>query len=160
MQCPSDRLAHHLDRAARALRDAHAAALAVVVVEFEALAGPELDDGVVGADAVAVVAFEAVAARQAAARFVQRVAFVEAALHFVERGLAANEVERRPHRLRRVGVVPGVELVEARHCVLGLRRSLCAMQPRIDVPRGFLPWPIATVTLRSAGTMSPPAKMP
>ena len=75
----SDCLGHHLDRAARALGHADAAALAVVVVELEALARPELDHRVVGADAVAVVALEAVAAGQAAARLEQRVGLVEAA---------------------------------------------------------------------------------
>src|SRR5205823_13036309 len=103
----SDRLRHHLDRAARALRDADAAALAVVVVEFEAAARAELDDGVVGAHAVAVVAFEAVAARQAAARLVLRRALVQSGLHFVEGRAPAREIEHRTHGLRCVGVVPG-----------------------------------------------------
>src|SRR5436189_6063974 len=57
-------LGHHLDGAARALRDADAAALAIVVVELEPVPRAELDDRVVGADAVAVVALEAVAAAQ------------------------------------------------------------------------------------------------
>jgi hypothetical protein len=44
--------------------------------------------------------------------------------------------------------------------VLGRRRIGFAAQPGVDVRAAFLPWPTATVTLRSAGTMSPPAKMP
>src|SRR5207344_1466136 len=88
--CASDLLRHHGDRAARALLGAHAAALAVVVVEAEAVARPELDHGVVGADAVAVVALEAVAAGQAAARLVERVGLVKALLHLLEGRLAAR----------------------------------------------------------------------
>src|SRR5581483_12502430 len=76
-----DGLRHHLDRAAGAFGSAQAAALAIVVVELEALARPELDHRVVGAHAVAVVALEAVAARQAAARLEERAFFVEAAQH-------------------------------------------------------------------------------
>src|SRR5215475_1153194 len=102
-----DGFRHHLDRAARALGDAEAAALAVVVVELEPLAGSELDDRVVGADAVAVVALEAVAAGQAPARFEERVCVVESALDLIERRLAPEDVEHRAHRLRRVRVVPG-----------------------------------------------------
>src|SRR5487761_2220807 len=103
-----DVLGHHLDRAARALGHADAAALAVVVVELEAQAGAELDDRVVGAHAVAVVALEAVAATQAAAGLEQRVVLGQAALHFVEAAGAPREVELRAHGLGRVAVVPGV----------------------------------------------------
>ena len=66
-------LRNHLDRAARAFGHADAAALAVVEIELEPLARPQLDHRVVGAHAVTVVALEAVAAGQAAARFEQRV---------------------------------------------------------------------------------------
>src|SRR5215468_5410288 len=99
-----DLLWHHLDRAARALGDAEAAALAVVVVELEPLAGSELDDRVVRADAVAVIALEAVAAGQAPARLEERVRLVEGALDLVERRLSPEGVEHRPYRLRRVRV--------------------------------------------------------
>src|SRR5690606_30380240 len=58
-QAGSGFLGHHRDGAGGAFGDAEAAALAVVVVDHEAPAGAELDDGVVGADAVAVVALEA-----------------------------------------------------------------------------------------------------
>src|SRR5438105_9528955 len=131
----SARLRHHLDGTAGALRHADAAALAVVVVEFEALAGPELAHRVVGADAVAVVALEAVAARQAAPRFVQRVAFVEAALNFVEARLAADDVEHRPHRLWRIGVIPGVQRFEAGRRGPRPQRRRLAAQPRVDMAR-------------------------
>ncbi len=132
---PSDRLRHHLDRAARAFRHADAAALAVVVVELEALARPELDHRVVRADAVAVVALEAVAAGQAAARLEQRVGLVEALDDLVERRRAADDVEQRAHGLRRVAVIPGIELLEGRRarasaaahrCRRAARRRCCA----------------------------------
>src|ERR1700693_6026419 len=65
-------LGPHLDRAARAFGLAQPAALAIVVVDLEALARTQLHHGVVGAHPVAVVALEAVAARQAAPRLVER----------------------------------------------------------------------------------------
>ena len=58
----SNILCHHLDGAAGAFGGAHTAALAVVIIETEAVARAELDDRIVGANAVTVVAFEAVAA--------------------------------------------------------------------------------------------------
>src|SRR5262249_20339048 len=94
----SDLLRHHGDGAAGALLGAHAAPLAVVVVEAEAVAGPELDHRVVGAHPVAVVALEAVAAGEAAARLVQRVGLVETLLHLLEGRLAPGEIKRRAHR--------------------------------------------------------------
>src|SRR5690349_8635547 len=112
-----DLLRHHLDGAAWAFLSAHAAALAIIVIELEALAGSELDHGIVRAHAVAIVALEAVAAGQAAARLVERIGLVEPALHLLEGALPAGDFEQRPHRLRRVGVVPGIELVDAREFV-------------------------------------------
>src|SRR6266480_354806 len=73
----SDCLGYHLDRSAWAFRHADAAALAVVVIELEAAAGPELDHGVIGTNAVAVVAFEAIAAGKAATCLEERVGLVE-----------------------------------------------------------------------------------
>jgi hypothetical protein len=104
----SSQLGPHLDRPARALGHAHAAALAVVEIELEALAGAELDDGVVGAHAVAVVALEAVAATQAASCLEQCVGFRQPALHFVEAAAAARELELRAQGLRGVAAVPGI----------------------------------------------------
>ena len=52
----------HLDRAAGALFNADAAALAGIVIELETLAWAYLDDCFVRADPVADVAFETVAA--------------------------------------------------------------------------------------------------
>ena len=159
----SDCLRHHLDRAARALRDAHAAALAVVVVELEALAGAELDDRVVRADAVAVVALEAVAARQAAARLESALSSSRPPCDLVEASIRRRSMSSTGRTvLRRVGVVPGVELARTSP------RSRASARGSIAPPRShasmwraaFLPWPTATVTVRSAGTMSPPAKMP
>src|SRR6266566_2115886 len=49
---------HHLDRATRTFCLADSAALAVVVIELEALAWPQLDHRIVGAHAVAVIALE------------------------------------------------------------------------------------------------------
>src|SRR5947209_4395922 len=133
-----DGLRHHGDGAARAFGDAHAAALAVVVVEFVARARPELDHRVVRTHAVTVVAFEAVAAGQASARLEQRVGLVQAAHHFLERRLTAHDIEHRTHGLWRVRVIPGIEL--ARRGGLVLRRGSVdsATQPGIDVSSGFL----------------------
>src|SRR5215813_10976064 len=133
-----DRLGYHGDGAARALGGAHAAALAEVVVELEAVARPELDHRVVGAHAVAIVAFEAVAAGETAARLVERVGLVERLDHLLEGRAAAREIESRPHRLGSIRIVPVVELVEARELVLGRRGILGAAQPRIDVARRLL----------------------
>ncbi len=105
---PLNRLRHHVDRPARTFRRAQPAALAIIEVELEALARPELDHRVVGADAVAIVAFEAIAAGEAAARFVERVGLVEAALDLVEildaprrRPASAAPSPARPRSTRR-----------------------------------------------------------
>src|SRR5512134_3156088 len=103
-----DRLGNHLDRTARALGNAQPAALAVVVVELEALAWPEFDYRVVRADTVAIVALEAVAARKAPACLEERIRFIQSALHLVERRLPAYHVQHRAHGFRRVGVVPRI----------------------------------------------------
>ena len=76
----SNRLGDRLDRAARAFLGADAAALAIIEVELETHARPELDHGIVGTDAVAIVALEAVAAGQAPPRLEQRVGLIEACL--------------------------------------------------------------------------------
>ena len=65
----------------RALLEARPAAGAAVVVEPVAVPLAQLDHGVLGARAQAAVAFEAVAARQAAARLVDRFVGGEAAAH-------------------------------------------------------------------------------
>jgi hypothetical protein len=107
----SDCLLHHHDRAARALLGAEPATLAEIVVELESVAGPELDHGIVGTNAVAVVALEAVAAREAPARLIERIGFVESLRDFLEGRAPPHHFEHRPHRFRRVGIVPGVEQV-------------------------------------------------
>ena len=134
----SDRFRDHFDGAAGAFSGAKTAALAIVVVEFETVAGTELDHRIVRADAVAVVALEAIAARQAAPRFIERVGLVEPALHLLERALPAGAFDHRPHRLRRIGVIPGIELVEARQFVLFRRRIDGAAQPGVDMTRRLL----------------------
>src|SRR5579863_9004332 len=135
---PLNRLRHHVDRAAWALGGAQAAAFAIVVIELEALARTELDDGVVGADAVAIVAFEAIAATQAAARFVERVGGVEAAHDLLEILDTARGLDQRANGRRRVLVIPGVEAVETRGSVLwrGLTRD--AAQKGVDMARRLL----------------------
>src|SRR5271165_4360065 len=135
---PSNRLGHHLDRPARAFGGAEAAAFAIVVVELESLAGPELDDRVVGADAVAIVAFEAVAAAQTPARLVERVGLVKPAHDLLEILNPAHRLEHGPDGRRRVLVIPGVEPVEARERVLVRRRKSAAVQIGVDAARGLL----------------------
>src|SRR6266540_4449816 len=135
----SDLLGDHLDRSARAFLDAESAALAEVEIDLVELAGlAELDHGVVGADAVAVVAAEAVAARHAAARFVESVRIVEPADDLIEGGAAAGDLELRLDGGGSVGVVPGVELIEADDLALRGRLKALAAQPAVDVPRGLL----------------------
>src|SRR5918993_1462097 len=65
---------HHLDRVHRALLEAGRAAGAAVVVEAVPVPGTELDHRVLRARAEAAVALEAVAAGQAAAGLVARLA--------------------------------------------------------------------------------------
>src|SRR4051794_961169 len=134
-QLTLNRLRLHHDGAARAFLGAHAAALAVIVVELEAVALAELDHRVVRAHAVAVVALEAVAAGEAAARLVKGGGLLKTLHHFLEGRLAAHNLERRPHGFRRVRVVPLVELVEGGNLVLLRRRIGDAAQPGVDVAR-------------------------
>src|SRR6266498_1457519 len=130
----SDLLGLHRDRAGGAFLHADAAALAEVQIDLVLVGAArfELDHRVVGADAVAVVAREAVAARHAASCLEQRVGLVEAADDLLERGAPARDVQPRAHGLRRVAVVPGVELVERRELVLGLVLAQRAAQVGVD----------------------------
>src|SRR4029450_3020004 len=95
-------------------------------------AGPELDHGIVGTNAVAVVALEAVAAREAPARLIERVGFIESLRDFLEGRAPPRHFEHRPHRFRRVGVVPGVELLEGGDLVSRCGLMSAAAQPGID----------------------------
>src|ERR1700690_2706271 len=88
----------HLDGTARAFLGADTAALAVIEVELETHAGPELDHGIVGTDAVAIVAFEAVAAGQAPPRLIERIALVETLDHLLEGRGAARQFQQRLQR--------------------------------------------------------------
>src|SRR6266496_1963416 len=85
-----DGFGNHCNRAAGAFRHAQSAALAVVIVEGEALARTELDHRIVGAHAIAVVAFEAIAAGETTARLEERIGFMEASHDLVERGGATR----------------------------------------------------------------------
>src|ERR1039458_8178702 len=96
---------NHTNGAAGAFGGAKPAALAVIVIESETIAGAELDHRVVRADAVAVVALEAIAARQATSRLVERIGLVEPALHFFEGTLPADAFQHRAHCFRRIGVI-------------------------------------------------------
>src|SRR5664279_3434461 len=81
---------NHTDGAAGAFGGAERAALAVIVIEPEAIAGTELDHRIVRADAVTVIALEAIAARKATPRLVERIGLVEPPLHFLECALPAD----------------------------------------------------------------------
>src|SRR4029077_12528095 len=63
---------------------------------------------------------------------------VEALRDLFERRAAARDFQRWPHRLRRIGVVPGIELLEGGDLVLLWWRVGGGPQPRIDMPRGLL----------------------
>src|SRR5580704_6850267 len=68
----------------RALLVTRAAAGALAIIELVAMPGPQLDHRVLGAGAQAAVALAAVAARQAAACLVRRLALGQAAEHLAE----------------------------------------------------------------------------
>src|SRR5450759_2465905 len=124
----SDGFRDHIDGAAGAFGGAKPAALAIIVIEAEAVAGAQFDHRIVRADAVAVVALEAIATGKTPARLVKRVGLVEPALHLLESALPASNFEHRPHRLRCISVIPGIELVDARQFVFFRRRMDGAAQ--------------------------------
>src|SRR5262245_54883479 len=134
----SDCLRHHHDRTARALLGAEPATPAEIVVELESVARSELDHGIVGTNPVAVVAFEAIAAREAPARLIERVRFIESLRDFLEGRAPPRHFEHRPHRLRRVGIIPGVEVLEAGDLMSRCRLVSAAAQPGLDVTRLLL----------------------
>src|ERR1700693_4702559 len=133
----SDGFRGPLGGAPGAFGGAKPAALAIIVIEAEAVAGTQFDHRIVRADAVAVVALEAIATGKTPARLVKRVGLVEPALHLLERALSASNFEHRPHRLRCIGVVPGIEFVEGGELMLFRRRKDGNAQPRIDVMSRF-----------------------
>src|SRR5262245_52699175 len=100
----SDCLRHHHDRTARALlgappaRGAECAQLADIVAALESVAEPDLDDGILGTNPVAVLASEAIAAREAPARLIERVRFIESLRVFLEGRAPPRHFEHRPHR--------------------------------------------------------------
>src|ERR1019366_5091932 len=134
----SDGFRDHIDGAAGAFGGAKPAALAIIVIEAEAVAGAQFDHRIVRADAVAVVALEAIATGKTPARLVKRVGLVKPALYLLKSVLPAGAFEHRPHRLRRIGVIPAIELVETRQLVLFCQRMGGAAQPGVDMKRRFL----------------------
>src|SRR5664280_221215 len=134
----SDGFRDHFDGATGAFGGAKRAALAIIVIEAETVAGTQFDHRIVRADAVAVVALEAIATGKTPARLVKRVGLVEPTLYLLKSVLPAGAFEHRPHRLRCIGVIPGIELVETRQLVLFHRRMGGAAQPGVDMKRGFL----------------------
>ena len=154
-------LRDELDGVHRALPLTAAAAGAQVVVEPVAVADAELDHRVLRAGAEAAVALEAVPAGQAAARLVARGVRVQAGDDLLERLHPGRRVEGGLLPLAVVAEVPQVQQVQAGH----LRAWSCwyAPAPRSQASMlraAFLPWPTPTVTVRSLGTASPPAKTP
>jgi hypothetical protein len=101
----SNRFGNHFDRTARTFFSAEFATLAIVVVEYEPFAWPELDDRVVGTDAVAVVAFEAIATRKASARLVERVRFIEPTDHLLKVFRRRRTLGPRPSALLRCSLM-------------------------------------------------------
>ncbi len=75
---------------------------------------------------------------KAAARLEQRVVLVEALHDFVEGRLSPQNVEQRLHGFRRIGVVPGIELVETREFMARGRRVAGTCEPSVDVARRLL----------------------
>ena len=99
---------NHLNCTSRALTHADATALAVVQIDFEAKAGAELFDRIIGADTEAVIALEAVAARHAATGFIEGGGFIQALDNFAEVIDAAGCCQAVANCMWSIGVVPGV----------------------------------------------------
>ena len=155
------RLREHLDRVHRALLVARPAAGAAVVVEPVAVPDAQLDHRVLRAGAEAAVALEAVAARQAAARLVGRLLLAT----------ARRPPRRSPRRAPRLelgllaarGVAEEPQVAACRTSPAGAWARSPASAPRSHASMwraAFLPCPTPTVTVRSLGTMSPPANTP
>src|ERR1035441_5411409 len=115
--CASARLPDHLDGVHRALLEAGSTPGAAVVVEAVSVSHAELDHRILRAGGQAAVTLEAVAAGEAAPR-------LEDGLHLAETPDNLGEVGHPLHRLalgllarERVGEVPGMQAVEARHRV-------------------------------------------
>src|SRR5262249_60865910 len=83
-------------------------------------------------------ACKAIAARGAPAPIIERVRFIESLRAFLEGRAPPRHFEHRPHRLRRVGIIPGVEVLEGGDLVSRCRLVSAAAQPGIDVTRRLL----------------------
>ena len=80
----SNILCHHLDRTTGAFGNTKPAALAVVVLELEALTRPKFDHRIVWADAVAGITLKTVTTTQTSARLVQGICLVQVTEYFLE----------------------------------------------------------------------------
>ena len=120
----------------------------------------DLEHCVVGADREAVVAVEAVAARHAAARLEQSRGLVETADDLFERRSPPCQLEERLRRPWRVRVVPRVECSKVAGLAASSGAGVCSRSQASIERAASLPCPTPTVTVRSARTMSPPAKTP
>src|SRR5579859_5019456 len=117
----------------RTLLIARAATGAPVIVELVPVAGPELDHRVLGARAQASVTFATVAARQAAACLVGRLALGQATEYLAE---IRDPLLRGDLRLLPAGgvaEVPQVQVAERDQLVLGYVRRRGFPQPGVNV---------------------------
>src|SRR5450756_3024788 len=99
--CPdvaSDGFGDHFDGATGAFGGAKRAALAIIVIEAETVAGTQFDHRIVRADAVAVVALEAIATGKTPARLVKRVGLVEPTLYLLKSAVSYTHL--RAHETR------------------------------------------------------------
>ena len=148
---------------AGALFEADRAAGASLVVVAVAPARAELDDGVLRAGRPAIVAFETIAAGQAALCLVARLAARSGPPR--PRRNPLQPARRSPAPSARAG---SASLKTGRFsmsnetsgCLGGFGIPPCRAASASIWRAARLPWPTAAVTVRSPGTMSPPAKMP
>jgi len=88
------------------------------------------------------------------------VLLVETADDLFEIVLASSDLKFGTARTLRVGVVPGVEVIERSQFVSWRVEQFMTREVGVDTVGGRLPWPMAIVAVRSEGTASPPAKTP
>src|SRR6476660_6039371 len=125
----------------RALLVTRAAAGALAIVELVPVAGPELDYRVFGTRAQAAITLAAVAARQAAACLVRRLALGQAAEHLAE---ISDPLLRFGLRLLPTGCIaeiPQIQVAERDKFVLGRIHRRGSAQPCVDVLGRFLAVP-------------------
>src|ERR1035437_6105859 len=144
----------------RALLEAGPATGAAVVIKAVAVSRSELDHGVLRARPQTPIALAAVAAGQATACLEGRVRRGKAADHLREIAEPLGRFQLGLLPAQCVTEIPQVQHLERGRRVLGRALELVASQPGIDLPGGALAVSHPTVTVRSAGTMSPPANTP